>query len=352
MKNILITGGEGYLGNFLKKKLSRLGFKVFSIDINKNQKNNNKVIYSKIDILDKKSLDYFFDKNKIDIVIHAAALVPVKKSGNAFFKVNEIGTKNLVNISKKYKIKKFVHISSSAVYGNISKSDCPIKNNNKNLLPVEPYGQSKANADKIIKKEIKNNKKILFSIARPRTILGGGRLGIFSILFEWVSEGKNIYVIGNGNNIFQFVHINDFVNVIINLIYLKKRGEFNVGTENYCSLKETLEYLCQISKKKSKIIYINKHFSVLILWILDKINLSPLSYYHYITYSKDYYFCLEDTKNDLDWNSKYSNKMMIKDSYQYYLKNKKIINNNVESEYLNHRYPVKQKVLKILKYFS
>ena len=79
--------------------------------------------------------------------------------------------------------------------------------------PMENYGKAKYKAEKICQNYISENLDII--IIRPRTILGHGRLGIFQILFEWIREGKNIPVLGKGDNIYQFVHADDLADAII-----------------------------------------------------------------------------------------------------------------------------------------
>ena len=81
-------------------------------------------------------------------------------------------------------------MSSSAIFG--LPENCPITDETP-LKPIEVYGRAKLAGEKQVHKAAENG--LLCAIIRPRTILGLGRLGIFQILFEWIHEGKNIYVI-------------------------------------------------------------------------------------------------------------------------------------------------------------
>ena len=71
-----------------------------------------------------------------------------------------------------------------------------------------------------------NKNEISCSIIRPRTIIGDNRLGIFAILFDWVKDNKKIPIIGNGENLFQFAHISDIVEVSIETAVKKKKWFF------------------------------------------------------------------------------------------------------------------------------
>ena len=97
-------------------------------------------------------------------------------------------------------------MSSSAIYG-IPES-VPINSKTK-LKPLEIYGRSKKKADDYITGLISHGKPI--STIRPRTIVGKERLGIFEILFEWIHDQANIFIIGKGDGLVQFVHIDDLV---------------------------------------------------------------------------------------------------------------------------------------------
>ena len=112
---ILVTGGSGFLGSEIIKKLIHNNFDVYNLDLIKNE--NAKVNNFQINILDKNNIENIFKKYNFDIVIHSCAKVPISKSKYTFNEINVEGTKNVLDLSKKYLVKRFVYISSSAVYG-------------------------------------------------------------------------------------------------------------------------------------------------------------------------------------------------------------------------------------------
>ena len=107
-------------------------------------------------------------------------------------------------------MRKVVHTSSSAVFGvpaanPVLPSTVP--------SPVEAYGHAKLAAEWACLDAVSQGLDV--TIVRPRTILGHGRLGIFGILFDWVADGADIFVLGDGDNRYQFVHADDLAEVCI-----------------------------------------------------------------------------------------------------------------------------------------
>lgn len=347
MSTHLVTGSNGFLGSFIIKELIAKGENVIGIDLTNNQNDFQNFKFFKIDILDKKKINEIL--KGVDYVHHTAALVPLKKAGKKFWETNVLGTKIIVEASKINKIKHFSHISSSAVFGNVEKKDCPIGIDPKHLHPIEVYGKSKKEGEDIIKKEIENkDSSTTFSILRPRTVIGSERLGIFEVLFEWVSEGKNIFIIGDGSNLFQFVHIQDISDVSILSCYRNKSDIYNVGSENFSTLEDALNNLIKFAKTKSKIKKLPIGLSISLLRLLDILKLSPLGPWHYLTYHKDFYYDLSNTCQKLKWNSKYSNDEMLKESYSWYIENKDYLSENKSL----HRSKLKKGILKIVKLFA
>jgi len=338
----LVTGGSGFCGWEIVKYLLKKGEKVRILDLESipEKIKNKNLEFFKADIRDRKKV--FEACKNIDRIIHTVAKVPISKAGKVFIEVNVDGTRNILDAALKNKIKKIVHISTSAVQ--FTKKN-PVKESDP-YNPVGPYAKSKLQGELLCRKYTK--KGIDIDIIRPRTVLGEGRLGIFDIFFTWISEGKNIYLIGNGKNKIQFLHVED----LATCCYLssKRKGSyiFNIGSKDFSNLNEDFQFLIDHAKTKTKIVRFPAKLTILGLRILDLLHLSPLAPWHYLTFHKDFYFDNKNAGKILGWKPKYGNKEAFKLAYDSFIKNK----DSRKAYGTSHRKPLKQGVLKLLRLFS
>jgi len=341
MSNLhLITGGSGFIGSNIAKLLVAKGEKVRIFDIWKSEELPKQVEFIKADILDKKSVD----KACLGVthIHHNVALVPLTKAGKKYQDVNVGGTEIIIEMAKKHKVKMLCHMSSSAIFG--APNEMPIPPEGK-MDALEIYGQAKADADMLVRNAMAEG--LPACCIRPRTVIGLGRLGIFEILFDWIKDNANILIIGKGDQLFQFVHVDDIAEVSILAGLQEKSGLYNVGTNKFSTLREDLEYLIKTVGKKSKVKSLPVALSIFALTILDKIGLSPLSPWHYLTYHKAFYYDTEHVTKALGWKPKYSNRDMMVDAYNHFIKT--FDENNVQEDASSHKKPVKQGILKLLK---
>jgi nucleoside-diphosphate-sugar epimerase len=340
---ILVTGGSGFIGSTLANTLATSGEQVRVFDIIDFNGRDSSISYQQGDITNIEDIEKALEG--VDTVYHCVALVPLLKAGNKFWEVNVAGTEKLLNACRKRNITHFIHLSSSAVFGI---PECPVTKNSP-LQPVEIYGRAKLAGENLVKEYM--NEGRIASIIRPRTVLGNFRLGIFDILFEWISENRNIYLIGDGNNLFQFLHVDDLVEAMTAASRMKTSGIYNIGDKTFGTLNEDLGTLIKKAGSSSKIRHIPPALTIPALKMLDALKLSPLAPWHYLTYHKPFYFDISDEMQALNWAPKYSNLEMMISSYQWYLENKQNIGKGLGNQSPHHRSP-KQGLLKLLKWLS
>lgn len=337
----LITGGSGFLGSLIVESLVKHGDSVVSLDIWEPPDRNKNIEFVLGSILDRDLVRRAV--KGVDVVHHSAALVPLTKAGKLFHEVNVEGTRIVAEEAARANVSYFVHTSSSTVFGCPSSS--PVSNA-KPLEPVEEYGISKLGAE-IVAKEVSDRSGMPLIVVRPRTMVGVGRLGIFQILFEWISENRNIYVIGDGRNKIQFLHGDDLIDCYMFLCEKKRPGFYNVGTDRFDTLENTLGNLIHHAGSKSKIRHLPKNLTMQGLAWLDVLGLSPLAPWHYLTYSEDFYFDINPLL-ELGWKPRYSNDEMFKIAYDdfvaHYDKSGDTSSNSA------HRKRVKEKILWLLKH--
>jgi len=320
MKKLFITGGAGFLGYHLCKRLSDKFDEIIIIDIEKINAHEYpaNVKYFNVNILDKHTIDKLFEKEKPEFVIHAAAALPLYKK-ETIFNVNVNGTRNILENSLKSKVKRFVFISSTAVYGVPDKH--PLYEDD-SLIGVGPYGTSKIKGEKLC--EAYRKKGLCVSIIRPKTFIGTGRLGVFQILYDWVENGKRIPIIGNGKNRYQLLEVEDLVDAIY-LMLTKKEDEintvFNVGAKKFNVVYKDVGKLCYAAKSGARVFRTPAFLVKFLLSIFEILKISPLYKWVYGTADTDSFVSIEKIEK-LGWKPKYSNSDALIKSYQWYLHNK------------------------------
>ncbi|MDC3049994.1 NAD(P)-dependent oxidoreductase [Candidatus Pelagibacter sp.] len=311
--NYLITGGSGYIGSELVKKLIHENENVINIDVLKSD--NLKSKNFQFDILDENKLENVFKNNKIDIIIHNLAKVPLTKNKNVFKKVNINSTQNILKLFKKYKVKKLIFVSSSAVYG--IPDNCPISENT-TRNPVEPYGESKKISEDLCFDYIQNGGNI--TIIRPRTVIGLNRFGIFSFLFDWIKNDLPVPVMSGGKNYYQFLDVRDLSSAIYLASKSSYTGSLNVGASDVKRIIDIINFLKEEFNSKSKIKDLNNSLLLKAGFYMQRAGLIPLHDYHFKVYGSDIYFDISNIKKKLNWEPQYSTFESFKNSYLFFLK--------------------------------
>jgi len=313
-----ITGAAGFLGLHLAKKFNTNSFDLTLSDIQnfiKKDYSNGKFL--KADIRNSNKMDEF-TKNK-DAIIHAAAALPLW-SKKDIYDINVNGTKNLLKNCLKNKVKHFVYISSTAVYGVPKKH--PVYESDQ-LVGVGAYGKSKIQAEKLCK--IYRKKGLNVTIIRPKTFIGTHRLGVFEILFDWIKDGKKIPVIGTGKNRYQLLDVDDLTEAVLRLVLFKNKqkinSEFNIGAKKFKTIQKDLNSLFNYAKSGSNLFPTPAMPIKTVLFILEKLKLSPLYKWVYATADKDSYVSIKKIEKVLSWSPKYSNSQSLIKSYKWYLEN-------------------------------
>jgi nucleoside-diphosphate-sugar epimerase len=339
----LVTGGSGFLGNLIARRLHERGEEVRILDIWKDSNRSKDILHIHCDIRDREGVKAAMQG--VDVVHHNVALVPLTKSGDKFWDVNVNGSRIAAEAAVTAGVKAFIHMSSSALYG--IPSDVPIAANTP-MKPVEIYGRGKL-AGEMAVREVCETAGLPLVVIRPRTILGEGRLGIFQVLFEWIKEGRNVYVIGSGDVGFQFIHAHDLMDAYMLALDREQPGVYNVGTDRFGTLRQGLENLIAHSGTASKVKSLPEKLTIGTLSLADCLHLSPLAPWHYLTYHKAFYFDVSGLLK-LGWKPKYSNDEMFRESYDWFRSNY----DRLEAEKAGsaHRKPVKEGILWLLKKVS
>ena len=276
IKNILITGGAGYIGSHVSEVLIKNKKRIFIIDnlsTGYRRLVNKKAKFFKIDILRSKKIREIIIKNKIDSVIHLAANLIIgegEKYPKKYFKNNVLGTKNLLESCENTGVKNLVFSSTAAVY-----KDGQYKvHENSIIKPKSVYGKTKIKAEKIIKQFCKRN-KINYCILRYFNIAGSspsGKIGLINKsdhLFKNFSReiikkrpilkiyGDN-YDTKDGSCIRDFIHVSDIAEIHYKVLEkinnLNNSKILNCGYNKGISVLEVAKVFKNQSSKKVEIL--------------------------------------------------------------------------------------------------
>jgi nucleoside-diphosphate-sugar epimerase len=337
----LVTGGAGYFGRLLVDKLTQRGHSVRVFDLNEVDNPAPELELIRGDIRDTDAVRKAC--GGMDLVFHNVAQVPLAKDRALFRSVNIDGTRNLLSASLEAGVRKVIHTSTSAVYG------VPKHNPVTELTaptPMEAYGRAKLEGEALCAEF--GRRGLDYSIIRPRTIMGHGRLGIFQILFEWIHEGYNVPVFNGGHNVYQFVHADDLAEACILSGLRSGIAEYNCGTDRFGTLRETLKSLCRHAATGSRVRSLPMWPAVAGMKLASALGLSPLGAYHALMYGRSLYFDSSKAMSELSWQPKYSNQEMFIDSYEWYLRNRRAVL-EAKSGASHHRSAVKQGLLSVVK---
>ena len=299
-------------------------------------------------ILSEKDVTEVFKKyGPFVTVFHLASAMPNKEvSGSLLWETNISGTKNLISEAVKNNVKSFIFTSSNVAYG-IPKT-LPAKEEMP-LNALEIYGKSKAKAEKVLA-EFKKN--INIQIIRCPVIAGVGRLGLQAILFEFIDENKNVYVLGDGSNKYQFADVKDVVIALEKASHIEGFDIYNIGADEILTLRDLYQGLINFAKSKSKIVSLPKTPALIILSILDKLNISPLGIYQYTMIGRSLYLDTEKIRKKLNWKPKKTNQDTFIDNYIWYKKNKGKFTEIGSGNFSANRSLPKMGILKLVKMFS
>ncbi len=339
-KLCLVTGGAGYFGGVLVNRLQEESFSVRTLDVN-DPPTETEVQHFTCDIRDAAGVRAACEG--VSTIYHCVAQVPLAKDKSLLWSVNRDGTRNLLQAAKDCGARKVIYISSSAVFG--VPSAVPITPETK-PKPAELYGAAKLEGERLCRDYAEQGLDV--SIVRPRTILGHGRLGIMQLVFEWIFQGRNVFVLGRGDNLYQFVHADDLADACIKAANRPGFAEYNIGAERFGTMRETLEALVKHARSKSRVRSLPHGPTVLAMRISSALRISPLAAYHHLVYGKDVYFDIEHAKESLNWAPRWSNADMFCQSYDWYVAHRdEIFQAKRRSA---HCSPVKEGVLKLLRW--
>ncbi len=343
MRKALITGGAGFLGiNLIRYFLDRGLGDVAALDIagfDFPEKDRVRVI--RADVRNREAVVSAMQGT--ELVVHAAAALPLYRK-EEIFSTDVGGTRNLLEAAFQEGVERFIHISSTAVYG--IPDHHPLYEYDR-LDGVGPYGKAKILAERL--GELYRAKGMCVSILRPKSFVGPERLGAFALLYDWAWEGRGFPVIGRGANRYQLLDVEDLCQAIFLCATLDRQAvndTFNIGAAEFGTMREDFQAVLDEAGYGKKVVGLPAWLAVGGLKGLDLLGLSPLYRWIYETAGRDSIVSIEKARVKLGFEPKYSNREALTRNYRWYLQNRHRFKDRTG---ISHRIPWKQGVLKAIR---
>jgi nucleoside-diphosphate-sugar epimerase len=334
-----ISGGAGFLGLHLARRLLADGHDVRTLDVVPldDAELERSVDEQRGDIRDRDSVGKLVQG--ADVVVHAAAALPIQASRGSIRSVNVGGTENVLRAADDAGVRRVVFISSTAVYGVPEKH--PIEEDDP-LVGVGSYGESKIDAEGLCRVAA-----VETTIVRPKTFIGPERLGVFEILFDWIREGRRIYTLGKGYNRYQLLGVEDLVDAVVRAAGepAAARETFNIGATEFGTVRSDLQALIDHAGSSSRLQPVPVKPAEIALRGLELMRVSPLAEWHYKTAHKDSFVSIERARELLGWEPQLSNAETLCSTYDWYLEHLA----EMRGAGTTHRVPWNQQALGVLK---
>jgi nucleoside-diphosphate-sugar epimerase len=314
----VVTGGNGYFGRLLVARLAARGgdVRLFDVDVTGAGDLGAEVIEG--DIRDPVAVRRAVEG--ADVVYHNVAQVPLSRDRHELRSVNVDGTQVLLDACAAAGVGKVVHTSSSAVFG-VPESNPVLPTTVPR--PQEPYGEAKLAAEwACLRAAAGGSRSLDVTIVRPRTILGHGRLGIFGILFDWVADGKDPVVLGDGSNRYQFVHADDLAAACLLAAARSGPAVFNVGTDRFGTMADALTHLCAHAGTGARVRRLPARAAQWAMKASAAVGLSPFAPYHWLMFGRSMWFDVDHVRDALGWAPRWSNDEMLAQSYDWFCANR------------------------------
>jgi nucleoside-diphosphate-sugar epimerase len=340
-----ISGGAGFLGLHLARQLLATGHDVRTLDVAPldHQELERAVDEVRGDIRDAAAAARL--ARGADVLVHAAAALPIRGSGREIESVNVDGTRTVLEAAAHAGVARAIAISSTAVYGVPTMhpiiEDAPLEG-------VGHYGRSKIEAEHVAS-SLGGTAGPEVVILRPKTFLGPERLGVFQILFDWIREGRRVPILGDGSNRYQLLDVDDLAAAVLLAGTKPVAGEtLNIGATEFGTVRSDLEALIDHARSTSSLRPGPARPAELALRALELAHLSPLAEWHYKTAHRDSYVDVSRAQRLLGWQPSHSNAQTLVRAWDWYLANR----DHMGAAGTTHRVPWNQRALGLLRRLS
>jgi len=341
MKKLLITGGAGFIGSHVVRRfltnypnyqivnLDKLTY-AGNLDNLRDVENRDNYTFEKGDICDESHVRKLFEKYHFNGVIHLAAESHVDRSISdpmAFVRTNVIGTVNLLNIAKEHWVDKtdcrFYHVSTDEVYGSLGESGLFLEDTAYD--PKSPYSASKASSDHFVRAYF-NTYKMPVVISNCSNNYGSHHFPekLIPLTINNIKNEKPIPIYGKGENIRDWLFVEDHARAIDDIFHKGKNGEtYNIGGVNEWKNIDLVLAMCSIMDRKLG--RAEGSSEKLITYVKDRAG-------HDMRYAID----ASKLQKELGWEPSLQFEEGIEKTIDWYLSNEKWLDDVTSGDYQNY----------------
>jgi nucleoside-diphosphate-sugar epimerase len=309
----LVTGGAGFLGYHIAHALTEAGWTVRLLDVvDPGAELEPGQTFIRGDVRDAVAVREA--AAGCEVVVDNAALVPITRARPEEFRaVNVDGCRNTLAAARAEGAY-VVHISSTSIYG--LPRQMPVTEESA-LMPFEPYGVSKADAEELVHRERADG--LVVSSLRSRALLGRGRLGVFDPIFHRMRDNKLVPLIGRGDKLLQMTDARDFGAAVLACIERRANDDYNIAAAEFATPREDFQALIERVGSTSRLVPIPLWAVRAVAVPLDVIGKSPFSKWHWKAADATFYMALDKAERDLGWRPRYSNVDALERTYREWL---------------------------------
>jgi nucleoside-diphosphate-sugar epimerase len=315
-KRVVVTGGAGMLGSTLVRRLLADGQRVHCVDLREpaaEVRGHRGLSHTVADVRDEPAMKEAL--RDADAVVHCAAALP-SYPADQIRSVIVGGTEAVLGAAAAGGVPRFVHVSSTAVYGLPKQVPTP---EDHPRAPVDTYSAAKAEAEEVAERF--RGGDMCLPILRPKTFLGPGRMGLFAMLFEWADEGRHFPVLGRGDVRIQMFDVDDLVDAVVTALTAEpERADdtFNLGATEFGTLREDFQAVLDAAGHGRRVRSLPARPALRALSLLESTGWSPVYGRLLHKLLDDSYVATDKAREQLGFQPRHSNRDAILRTFEWW----------------------------------
>ena len=314
MSRYLITGSSGFLGTILTREFSKAGHELVLVDLIPPAVEDERNLFLKLDLQRPESVDQIVKAGPFDAIFHLASQIDFGVDDQSSLFENNVGTtRSVVELAKRTSCRKVVFTSSNAIFLGYP-GDRQI-NNEDPPRTTDEYGRSKVRSEELLAEHAMDFDSLVF---RCPNILDSGRVGMLSIFFDFVIEGRKCWLIGDGSTRYQCLYSLDLIDAMMRSLQIEGSHTFNIGSDDVTSIREMYQAVIDRSGTDARVASLPRFPAIPTLRMLNRMGLSPIGPYQFRMLTADFVFDCTKLKSETGWRPSLNNSEMLCKAFDFY----------------------------------